>query len=201
MAITNGYATLNELKARLGIAVSDTADDSILEAVIEAASRLVDAYCNRHFFQASQTRYFYVVSGVIAIIDDCVSVSAVATDRNLDRTWSTVIPISQVELGPISSPQYGLPYTELRMKPLASESFDLGKDMLKITGVWGFNSIPDAVNEATLLQAGRLYRRKDAPFGVAGGGDTGSSIALRAVDPDVQMLLAAYRRIGMIDLV
>jgi hypothetical protein len=201
MAITNGYATLSELKARLTIAPSDTVDDSMLEAVIESASRAIDRWCNRHFYQAVQTRYFYVVSSVLAIIDDCISVSAVATDRNLDRTWSTVITASQYELGPLSSPQYGLPYCELRIKPLASESFDLGKDMLQIAGTWGWSAIPDPVNEACLLLASRYFKRKDAPFGVTGGGDVGQAIAIRGVDPDVSVLLSGYRRIAITDLV
>ena len=201
MAIVNGYCTLAELKARLSI--SDSGDDAILEAVIEAASRAIDGACNRFFYQtgAGQIRYFSVASDILVLLDDCSTVTAVATDRNLDRNFSTVISLSDVELGPLSASAYGKPFSELRIKPLASESFDYGKDMLKVTGTWGWPAIPDAVNEACLLQAGRLFKRKDAPFGVTGGGEVGTAISLRAVDPDVLVLLGPYRRIGLIDLV
>lgn len=203
MAITNGYATLAELKARLSIPVSDTVDDGILEAVIEAASRMIDRYTNRFFFQTSagQVRYYSPASEVLAFLDDTVTVTAVATDRNETRTWDHVIAAADYELGPLNNGVLGLPYTELRMKPLAGDSFDLGLEMLKVTGTFGWQAVPDPVNEACLLTAGRYFRRKDAPFGIAGGGDVGQSIALRATDPDVMVLLAPYRRIGLVDLV
>lgn len=203
MAIVNGYATLNELKARLSIPVSDTADDGILEAVIEAASRAIDKFCNRYFFSTApgQVRYFTPASEVLTFLEDCQAVTAVATDRNLDRTWSNIIPAADYELGPLNNPSMSFPYTELRMKPLAGESFDLGMEMVKVTGTYGFSAVPDAVNEACLITAARYFKRKDAPFGVAGGGEVGQSVALRAVDPDVQVLIAPYRKIGLVDLV
>jgi hypothetical protein len=202
VAITNGYATLAELKARMGVPVSDTADDAIMEAVIEAASRMIDKYCNRVFYStAGQVRYFTPATEVLTFTDDLQSVSAVATDRNLDRTWSNVIPAADYELGPLNNPSLGFPYTEIRMKPLAGESFDLGMEMVKVTGTWGFASVPDAVNEACLITAARYFKRKDAPFGVAGGGEVGQSVALRAVDPDASVLIAPFRKIGLVDLV
>ena len=202
MAIVNGYATLAELKARMGVPVSDTADDAIMESVIEAASRMTDKYCNRVFYStAGQVRYFTPATEVLTFTDDLQSVSAVATDRNLDRTWSNVIPAADFELGPLNNLSLGFPYTEIRMKPLAGESFDLGMEMVKVTGTWGFASVPDAINEACLITAARYFKRKDAPFGVAGGGEVGQSVALRAVDPDASVLLAPYRKIGLVDLV
>lgn len=112
MAITNGYATLNELKARVGIPVADTTDDAILEAVVEAASRTIDVVCNRQFFSsAAQTRYFDVHSGVKVFIDDLQSATLVATDRNLDRTFSNTVVSADYELGPLSNAAYGRPYT------------------------------------------------------------------------------------------
>jgi hypothetical protein len=198
MAIVNGYCTLAELKARVGIPGADTGDDAILEAVVEAASRSIDRICNRVFYStAAQTRYFSVHSGIKVFIDDVQSVSLVATDRNLDRTFSNTISAGDYELGPLSAAAYSRPYTVLRIKPLASNTFDMGTDMLKVTGTWGWSAIPDAVNEACLLQAGRLFRRKDAPFGVTGGGDVGTAISLRAVDPDVESLLQGYKRFSL----
>lgn len=202
MAITNGYATLSEAKARLGIPVADTGDDSIIENIVEAASRQIDKFCNRQFFQnVAQVRYYTAASDVLVFIDDCVSISAVATDRNLDRTWGTVVAVSDTELAPLNASVLGFPYTELRMKPLASNEFDLGLDLIKITGTWGWPAVPDAVNEACLLLTSRLFRRKDSPFGVTGGGEVGTQIVISGVDPDIQNLLAPYRKIGLIDLV
>ena len=202
MAIVNGYATLSELKARMGIPVSDTADDSIMEAVIEAASRMIDKFCDRFFYQtASQARYYNAASAVLTFVDDVVSVSSVYTDRNLDRSWSHLISSSFLELAPLNASVMSQPYTEIRIKPLAGDSFDRVVDGVKVTGVYGWPAVPDAINEACLITAARYFKRKDAVFGVAGGGEVGQAIALRAVDPDAQVLLAPYRKIGVCDLV
>ena len=116
MAITNGYATLAELKARMGIPLADTADDTILEAVIESASRMIDRFCGRQFFQnAAQVRYYTPASEVLAFTDDLVSVSAVATDRNLTRTWDHDVASGDYELGPKNAPALSQPYTEIQI--------------------------------------------------------------------------------------
>ena len=51
MAITNGYITLAQLKTYLGL--SGSGQDDNLENAVEAASREIDAYCGRFFYQTS----------------------------------------------------------------------------------------------------------------------------------------------------
>ena len=58
MAITNGYATLNEVKQGMGIPVSDTVDDTMIEIAVEAASRAIDSYTNRNFYSSGTARAF-----------------------------------------------------------------------------------------------------------------------------------------------
>ena len=50
MAITNGYATLAQVKAALRIPADDTVDDTLLEMAIESGSRAIDGYTNRSFY-------------------------------------------------------------------------------------------------------------------------------------------------------
>jgi Phage gp6-like head-tail connector protein len=50
--------------------------------------------------------------------------------------------------------------------------------------------MPDAVHEACLLHAARLYRRRDSLDGTIGWGDMGA-IRVGRVDPDVEMLYAS----------
>jgi hypothetical protein len=47
MAITQGYASLSQVKAALRI--TDSVDDSLLEMAIESGSRAIDGYTNRSF--------------------------------------------------------------------------------------------------------------------------------------------------------
>lgn len=47
MAITNGYCTLNQIKA--AVRITDSVDDALLEMAVESASRMIDAECDRSF--------------------------------------------------------------------------------------------------------------------------------------------------------
>ncbi len=47
---------------------------------------------------------------------------------------------------------------------------------------------PDCVREACVIQGSRLWRRKEAPFGVTGSGEFGTTNIVR-LDPDVKLLL------------
>ena len=47
--------------------------------------------------------------------------------------------------------------------------------------------------QAALLVGARLWKRRDAPFGVAGGGDMGP-MQIGFKDPDVELLLTGLRR-------
>jgi hypothetical protein len=49
------------------------------------------------------------------------------------------------------------------------------------------------ISEVALLQATRLFRRKDAPFGVVGVADFGS-VRISRLDPDVREMLAPFIR-------
>ena len=64
---------------------------------------------------------------------------------------------------------------------------------MKITGIWGWPSVPQAVQEATAIIATQLFKRKrEAPFGIV----TFDSQAMRLgqVDAQVRTLLAPYRK-------
>ena len=66
---------------------------------------------------------------------------------------------------------------------------------MEIIGSWGYASTaPHDIREACLIQASRLFKRKDAPFGVAGTPEAGQMM-LPALDPDVRALLRKYRRV------
>jgi tripartite-type tricarboxylate transporter receptor subunit TctC len=53
MAISNGYATLAQVKSALRI--TDSVDDTLLEQAIESASRRIDGYCGRWFYKTTST--------------------------------------------------------------------------------------------------------------------------------------------------
>ena len=56
MAITDGLATLQQVKDSLGL--TDSVDDGLLELCIEAASRQIEQYTERVFTQVAGTRIY-----------------------------------------------------------------------------------------------------------------------------------------------
>jgi hypothetical protein len=192
MAITNGYASLSEIKARLGIA--DTVDDSVLEAVVEAASRAIDNWTARQFYATTATRYFTAEDGDLLFVDDLLTVTTLKTISQNSagtRTYGDTWAATDYDLEPFNS----TPKTRIRLNPGGAYAFPTEAKGVEIAGSWGYSSTaPDAINEACLLQAARLFKRKDAPFGVAGTPETGT-MQLPRLDPDVRMLLEPYRRL------
>lgn len=184
MAIANGYCTLAEIKARLG--VTDTQDDAMLELVVQAVSRGIDNYCRRRFYTTAndETRYYTALTSWAVWTDDIISVTALSTDSG-DRTYSTAWSIDDYDLTPDQPPYIGVCAT-----PNGAYRFPKYMRGVKIVGKFGYSATPDVVREACLLQSVRLFKRKDAPFGIAGAGGMGQLMAISDMDPDVKALLA-----------
>lgn len=193
MAITNGYASLADVKAALRI--TDSVDDSLLEMAIESASRLIDGYAYRYFYNAgTATRDFVAEDSYLTIIDDLISISELKTTDEIGSeyvTWSA----GDYQLRPVNGKMDGLsvPYTSI----LSTDNLlfnTLGEQALvRVTGVWGWSAVPVAIKQATVIQSSRIYKRLDSPLGVAGFGDLGAIRVGRALDPDVEQLVMPYR--------
>ena len=56
--MTNAYCNLALLKSGGALNITGTAHDGRLLALLEDASRLIDGYCNRHFYVLHATRQF-----------------------------------------------------------------------------------------------------------------------------------------------
>ncbi len=112
------------------------------------------------------------------------------------------ITVSDYVTGTTYTPVRGWPYNAAsKGKPFTRLEFAVGTALpitsgrLAVTAKWGWPSVPAGVMNACLLQANRWFKRKDAPFGVAGIDSMGGATRLLAqVDPDVAVGLSAYRR-------
>jgi hypothetical protein len=196
MAITNGYATLAEVKAALRI--SDSVDDTLLEKAIEGASRRIDGYCGRFFYQKAATvRFFPVHEFKCAIPDLASSTLTLSTDNSGDGTFSTVWTAGQYQLEPLDVVLQGRPYRSIIA--IGSETFPLytlpAQASVQVQGTWGWPAIPHDVREACVLLSIRQFARYNAALGVVGFADM--AIQVRSVDPDVRDLLLPYRLYGI----
>lgn len=193
MAITNGYASLNEVKAALKII--DGLDDSLLEMAIESASRLIDGYAGRYFYNGgTATKNFAAQDWWITQIEDASSITEVASTDEVGGVYTTWAA-TDYQLEPVNGRTDGLvsPYTRIRAVNDYTFPVNAEQALVKVTGVWGWASVPIAIKQATILQASRIFKRLDSPLGVAGFGDMGVVRVGSRLDPDVQHLVDPYR--------
>lgn len=198
MSITNGYCTLNQVKA--AVRITDLVDDTLLEMAVESASRLIDAECDRVFYNAgTAVRYFVPTDRLTCNIDDAITITEVASDDDGTGTYSTVWAASDYQLEPVNGRAGGAPWPWTRIRGIGDPQFyRFGEEAtVKVTATWGFGTaVPTMVTQACVIQAARIFKRLDSPLGVAGFGDLGA-IRVSRTDPDVAALLAPFKKIAV----
>lgn len=193
MAITNGYATLAEVKASLR--VIDSLDDALLETAIESASRLIDSHCARSFYNAgTAVREYQAQDAYTVNIDDLQTLTKLETTDMRGGVY-TEWDSNDYQLNPVNSIADGIYSPRTSITATDDKLFWTfeGEALVKVTGTWGWPSVPAAIKQATIIQSMRLYKRLDSPLGVAGFGDLGAIRIGRALDPDVEQLVSPYR--------
>ena len=200
MAISNGYATLADVKA--AARVTDTFDDGLFEVAIESASRDIDAYCERVFYNAGSLTRVYIPADIYRLeTDDLVSVTTIKSDTNGDGGFNQTWAATDYQLEPLNGIAGGIatPYTRIRavgdlLWPVYEpRDINAGQASVEVTGVFGFASIPIAIKQATILASLRAYKRYESPTGVLGFSDVGV-VRIGRLDPDVQRLIDPYRK-------
>jgi hypothetical protein len=193
------YASLSEFKAAVGI--TDTTDDSALQAVLDATDTLIDLYCDRKtgFGTASETRYYTAEDYEYCLTDDLVSVTTLQTDDDANGTYETTWTSgTDYVLAPRNAALDGFPYTEIDTSVTWPRNFP--KDVylgVKVVGVFGFPAVPAAVKQAEIIQAGAVWNSRTAPFGVIGSADLGGILRMsRALHPEAALILEPYRKRG-----
>jgi len=194
---TNVYTTLADV--RNGLQIEDSNDDTDIQAAILSASRMIDDYCQRGFYQEGTlaspvTKYYSPVSPWYLEIDDLIEPTEIRSRANQIGAFNTVWDLdTDIMYEPVNNPELGRPVTRL----LAIQTYVwpyFFPQTVKITGVWGYKEIPYEVELACKIQASRLFIRKQSPFGIAGSVELGTVRLSSRLDPDVEMLLKTFRR-------
>lgn len=197
MAITNGYATLAQVKSALRI--TDNVDDSLLEMAIESASRAIDQYTNRNFYNAgTAVRYYAPDDSLNVTIDDMVSLVSLQTMSDDEQVYDTTWASTDYQLEPLNGIVDGIsqPYTHIRAVGDYTYLTLDGEATIKVTGVWGWNSTPIQVTQACVIQSSRIFKRLDSPLGIISG-ELGSMRVGSQLDPDVRQLIESLRKIRL----
>lgn len=196
MALTNAYTTLAAVKSALRI--NDTNDDALLELAINNASRMIDGYCQREFYNAgTAARYFAPSDEFVCDVDDMAGTAiTVQTDPNANGAFDLTWTPTDYQLEPLNGKLAGTAWPFTRIRAVLNYWFPVMNNLalVKVTGVWGWPAVPNQIEYATIMQAQRLFKRLDSPTGILGFGDMGAVRVARQLDPDVQEMCLPFRR-------
>ena len=195
MAITNGYATLIQLKSAIGIA--DGIDDPMLEMAIESASRQIDSYTERYFYNAgTAVKLFSPLDNYVCPTEDFITLTKVETSED-GESWDTEWAATDWQAEPLNGRSGGLvtSYTQIRAIDSYLFPYRNGEATARLTGTWGWSAVPIAITQATIILASRIFKRLDSPLGIISN-ELGSMRVGFRLDPDVQHLIDPYRKIS-----
>lgn len=171
------YIAAADLKFQLGIETADTSFDPELERAAAGSDEAIDALCNRTFNldgEDVERRYRIEATDLVEIDDlatpDTVSIDGVELTEDTDYT-----------LEPLNAVLDGRPYTHIRLTRVTS-------GMMAVEGKFGWPAVPARVIEASALLAPRLFKRREAPFGVVSFGEA-QPVKIELSDPDIALML------------
>ncbi len=185
------YCTLDEIKASLDI--TEEQYDDLIQAQIIAVKTLIDNYTERQFDSESATIRYFDGGGTCLFIDDLVSASSISLDEDGDAVYEATMATTDYILYPLNKS----PKTRIE---LSNES-DYGgfasgiKQGVKITGTWGYSAVPAPINQASIIQVCRWFKRRESAFqDVTGSPELGQVVVYKALDPEVKLVLEQYRK-------
>jgi hypothetical protein len=198
MAITNGYATLAEAKAYLTI--SDSIDDTMLESMVEAASRSIDNIAGRRFYldASASARLYRGTNPYILTVDDFGSTTGLilALDTGGDGTYETTLTFNtDYVVEPFNAIAIGKPYTQITLVggQLLPWLLPNLRPSVQLTAKWGFPTVPEDISQACLILTADMYKRKDSVGGNLGISELGA-IRMSPLGRDIAAMTRAYRR-------
>jgi hypothetical protein len=209
-AAGSAYATNTEVKAAMPDVISGATYDTILATLATRASRLIDGlfgYEDNAFVAPSSAtaRYYNGTGAHYVYIDPCTSITEVAVKPNETAAtydaW-TVTTDYELAAGGVQDPVWNAGYyTLLVVAPGIAKAFTAGRKTVRVTMKYGRTATPpDVIVQATIVQAGRWFKRGQGAFQDAqGSNEMGQLIYTKALDPDIKEILLAsgYKRGGL----
>lgn len=202
MALGDPYATLADLKTRLGL-TSDNTRDAALTSALASVSRGIERFCGRQFNDAgtATARVYRPRDQVVVEVDDFSTTTGliVKVDTTDGGTYPTTIASTGFQTEPengIVDGESGWPFYRLRAMWGTVWPTWTRRTSVQVTAQWGWAAVPAPVREACLVLAEETFSLKDAPFGVAGYADYGP-IRVRQ-NPIARGMLAPYARTALL---
>lgn len=187
-AVGSPYATVDDIKAYLGIDPDDTKDDVQIGDALTSVSQEIEDVCGRQFNrdESASTRLFEPASAYVVFTDDFYALDDLAVVVD-DTSWAT----TDYTLLPLNGLVRGRPWPYNRIEG-STYRMPLCRQSVAVTARWGWLEVPAPVRQACKIAAAETFSLKDARFGVAGFGQYGD-IRVRQ-NPMVMAKLAPYVR-------
>ena len=145
--MTHSYIALDALKSESALNITGTANDDRLLGLAEAASSVIDRWCNRHFFALRAKKRFdgegcpaLRVPDLVSVDDDGVRIYERGYG-GLPTTWSAddyrLLP-ENADPASAGNPN-SRPYAQLLATGIGGRSrFPLGRGNVEVSGLWGW---------------------------------------------------------------
>lgn len=193
--------TLDDVREFDQIPVGEAETDSIASALIVSASRAITKHCRREFAPpraalARDFEYRPPGSGVGYLDVDPFDLRAItAVSAGPSASALTTIPAASVRLW-TTAPEDGV-YTAIKIAGSYAQPGcgDFETAVLRITGDWGFATVPNDVLRACVLTVSIWLRRDVASFASTLNLDTSRLERPEALPWAVLKMLSTYRRI------
>lgn len=194
MTITNGYASLTEFKAYAEIVSTNSGDDTMLEDIIEAASRYIDKITSRTFYGVTATRLFDLPAGPVLYLDE--DLITVTTLTNGD---GSTIAAANYWLHPLNtSPKYAIQLKQSTSLSWLPSSAGDSVGCISVAGTWGYSATaPDNIKLACLLIA-NSYRQQRSGMGVQSATVTPGGIVIQdaEIPRPAWAIIRDYRKVA-----
>lgn len=212
------YLAVEEFKATLTLSGTTFADADVLVALDAASRGLESQYNDDRPWTLGapgEIRYYTRTDGWEAALGDVIAVTSVDLDFSINPYWdrspsygpgwgspigwgggsySTNLPAASYRLLPtqsglVAANGNGEPYRKIELARGATVNrLPDGRDAIRVTGTFGWETVPGGVKAAVTIIASRLLRRtRDAPFGLTSFSGDERAVAVRSImtDPDI----------------
>lgn len=201
--LVNAYCTVDDLREQLGDKTKQNLSETQIVRCINAASRAIDQTTGRRFWAdaAPVTKVFDVPAGTdyeLWLPEDIAYTAGLVVTPYDGTAYTTPWAATAYRLWPYGANTGGNIYGGWwKLESTGTQRFDVrgtrGNYPLQITARFGWSFCPPQVEEACILLATQLFKRKDAPFGVAQFGDIAAVQVVRT-DKHVNDLLWPFLR-------
>jgi hypothetical protein len=198
------YATLAQVKAQLGIPVSDTRRDAELTGIITAVSRLIDTECGTQFYSATETLYYTPMYSNELLTDDILSVSSLVTDQQGDGTYETTWAPTDYVLAPYNARTSSQPRPYWRIECASGGRYSLPVGVqrgVKATVLRGFCDLVDLPKgvEAVCLRESLFQAQANVtPYGMTAGDGSGVTAPTTvSLSNYSKLILAEFKRVAI----